>query len=321
MAKEYQLRSRKINHSRRNSQIVRRHTGYYVMQTGQPTRAFATPRAYNMHVTGIRNLLIAGATLLLAPLYAAGDTQSPPAGAWEYLRPQFYGDRAIGVVDENFMSIEAPSNTPDPAATPLTLRFGPGAAGRIRQVRLIIDNNPSPLAATMDLKSGVPMTEIDLRVRIDRFTSVRAIAETNDGRLEMRSAWVNASGGCSAPPGAAEAGTLGDIRFRPSADGKALQISIRHPNNSGFQIDPRTGDTIPPHYISHLSLSFGGQTFMEAQTGISLSENPTLRIATLEPLSGSVRIEATDSQTNAHYSGTWNGAANATAKAAPDSGH
>jgi sulfur-oxidizing protein SoxY len=158
-------------------------------------------------------------------------------------------------------------------------------------------------------------------VRIDRFTSVRAVAETNDGRLEMRSTWVNASGGCSAAPGAAQAGMLGDIRFRPSADGKALQISIRHPNNSGFQIDPRTGDIIPPHFISHVSLSVGGQTFMEAQTGISLSENPTLRIATLEPLNGSVRIEATDSQTNAHYSGTWNGAANTTAKAVRDSGH
>jgi sulfur-oxidizing protein SoxY len=272
-------------------------------------------------MTGFRTPLIAAAVIFIIPLYAAGDAQSPPAGAWEYLRPQFYGDRAIGVVDERFMSIEAPSNTPDPAATPLTLRFGPEAAGKIRQVRLIIDNNPSPLAATMDLKSGVPLTEIDLRVRIDRFTSVRAIAETNDGRLEMRSTWINASGGCSAPPGAAEGGTLGDIRFHPSTDGKALQISIRHPNNSGFQIDPRSGDPIPPHYISHISMSFGGQTLMEAQTGISLSENPTLRVATLEPLSGLLRIEATDSTTNAHYSATWNGAANTTAKAAPDSGH
>jgi sulfur-oxidizing protein SoxY len=272
-------------------------------------------------MTGFRTALMAGIGILLAPLYATGDVQSPPAGAWEYLRPQFYGERNIGVVDERFMNIEAPSNTPDPAATPLTLRFGPEAAGKIRQVRLIIDNNPSPLAVTMDLTSGVPVTQIDLRVRIDRFTSVRAIAETNDGRLEMRSTWVNASGGCSAPPGAAEGGTLGDIRLRPSADGKALQISIRHPNNSGFQIDSRSGEAIPPHYISHLSLSYGGQTFMEAQTGISLSENPTLRIGTVEPLSESLRIVATDSQTNAHYSATWNGASNATAQAAPDSGH
>ena len=65
----------------------------------------------------------------------------------------------------------------------------------------------------------------------------------------------------------------------PRGDAKSLQISIRHPNNSGFQIDPRTGDAIPPHFVSHIRLSAGGETLMEADTGISLSENPTLRIA------------------------------------------
>jgi sulfur-oxidizing protein SoxY len=272
--------------------------------------------AREVGMKGLVALLCAGASILLVPLHALGDAQSPPSGAWEYMRPQLYGDRSIGVVDENFMSIEAPSNTPDPAATPLTLRFGREAAGKIKQVRLIIDNNPSPLAATMDLKAGVPVDEIDVRVRIDRFTSVRAIAETNDGRLEMRSTWVNASGGCSAPSSAADGGTLGEIRFRPSADGKSLQVSIRHPNNSGFQIDPRTGDSIPPHYISHIRLSSGGQTFMDADTGISLSENPTLRIATALPLNA-VTLDATDSPTNVHYSATWSGTANTAKSAAP----
>jgi sulfur-oxidizing protein SoxY len=272
--------------------------------------------AREVGMKGLVALLSAGASIFLGPLPALGDAQSPPSGAWVYMRPQLYGDRTIGVVDENFMSIEAPSNTPDPAATPLTLRFGREAAGKIKQVRLIIDNNPSPLAATMDLKAGVPVDEIDVRVRIDRFTSVRAVAETNDGRLEMRSTWVNASGGCSAPSSAAEGGTLGEIRFRPSADGKSLQVSIRHPNNSGFQIDPRTGDSIPPHYISHIRLSSGGQTFMDADTGISLSENPTLRIATALPLNA-VTLDATDSPTNAHFSATWSGTANTAKSAAP----
>ena len=251
----------------------------------------------------------------LAPFaFAVGEAQSPASGAWESLRPQLYGDREIGVVDEKFMSLEAPANTPDPSATPLTLRFGAQAMGKIKQVRLIIDNNPSPLAATLQLKPGVPVDEIGLRVRIDRYTSVRAIAETSDGRLEMRSTWVKASGGCSAPPSASDGGTLGEIRFRPSADATALQMSIRHPNNSGFQIDPRTGDAIPPHYISHIRVSAGGQTVMEVDSGISLSENPTLRIATSTPLASPVTLEATDLPTLAHYSATWERSADASAK-------
>lgn len=242
-----------------------------------------------------------------ASLARAEPSISPSAGAWQYLRPQLYGDREIGEVDEKFMRIEAPANTPDPAATPLTLRFGGNAIGHVRQVRLIIDNNPSPLASTMDLQNGVPVDEIDLRVRIDRFTSVRAIAETDDGRLEMRSTWVNAAGGCSAPPGPAGEGKLGEIRFRATPDAKSLQVSIRHPNNSGFQIDPVSGDPIPPHYVSHVRLSSGGKTLLEADTGISISENPTIRIASDAPLAAPVTIDATDSK-DAHFSATWNGA-------------
>jgi sulfur-oxidizing protein SoxY len=244
---------------------------------------------------------------LAANVCAVSESQQPSSGAWESLHHQFYGERDIGEVDENFMSIGAPANTPDPAATPIVLHFGKDAAGKIKQVRVIIDNNPSPLAATLDLKAGIPIEQIDLRVRIDRFTSVRAIAETTDGRLEMRSTWVKASGGCSAPPAAAEGGTLGEIRFRPSSDATSLQMSIRHPNSSGFQIDPLSGDAIPPHYISHLKLSAGNQVVMEADTGISLSENPTLRIASEKPLAAPLTLEATDIPTRAEYSGTWKG--------------
>jgi sulfur-oxidizing protein SoxY len=246
------------------------------------------------------------ALLAAAPL-CLGDSQSPTGGAWLSLRPQLYGSRNITEGDEQLMSIEAPASTPDPAATPVVVHFGKALEGKVKQVRVIIDNNPSPLVATMDLKPGLLVDEIDLRVRIDRFSSVRAIAETGDGKLQMASTWVNAAGGCSTPSSATEGGMLGQIRFRPSSDDRALQISIRHPNNSGFQVDPRSGDFIPPHFIAHIRLSAGGQTLMEADTGISLSENPTLRIATDGALSAPMTVDATDAPTEAHFTATWQG--------------
>jgi sulfur-oxidizing protein SoxY len=250
-------------------------------------------------------LLCAGVLSLVAPLVTVAQSQSPASGAWPSMREQLYGTRAIGEIGDEMMSIEAPGSTPDPSATPVVVRFGGALQGNVRQVRVIIDNNPSPLVTTMELARGVPLQEIDLRVRIDRYTSVRAVAETSDGKLEMRSTWVNASGGCSAPPSAAGDGTLGQIRFRPSPDARSLQFSIRHPNNSGFQIDPRTGDPIPPHFVSHIRLSAGGQTLMEADTGISLSENPTLRIASSKPLSSPLTVEATDVPTQERFMATW----------------
>lgn len=246
--------------------------------------------------------------LAFAPAAFADVAPSASSGAWQGLRATYYGGKEIGEVDEKLMSLAAPASTPDPSATPVSIRFGEQAAGKVRQVRLIIDHNPSPVAATLQLEQGVPIDEIELRVRIDRASSVRAIAELADGSIEMRSAWVNASGGCSSPPSAAGAGTLGDIRFRPGADGKALQVSLRHPNNSGFQIDPVSGDPIPPHYVLHIRLRSGDQTLLDADTGISLSENPTVRIASERNLTAPLTLEAVDSK-NQRYEATWNGGA------------
>lgn len=245
--------------------------------------------------------------LTLVPVLTCADTQSPSTGAWQAMRGQLYGSRPINEGSDELMSVEAPASTPDPAATPVVVHFGPGLVGKVKQVRVVIDNNPSPLAATVNLTAALPVDEIDLRLRIDRFTSVRAIAETNVGTLEMRSAWVNASGGCSTPSSPAPGGALGQIRFRPSDDHRALQISIRHPNNSGFQIDPRSGDFIPPHFVSQIRLLAGERVLLSAETGISLSENPTLRIATREPLVAPLIVEATDIPTQAHYRATWQG--------------
>jgi len=235
----------------------------------------------------------------LVSVCSADDTQ-PTSSMWEFLRAKYYGDAPMGLVDEGYMSLEVPANTPDPAATPLTLHFADDAHARIKRARVFIDNNPSPLVATFEF-GDTPVTQIDLHVRIDRFTSVRVVAEKADGGLEMRSAWVKASGGCSAPPSAAAGGTLGEVRLRPGEDAKSLLVSIRHPNSSGFQIDPRTGDNIPAHYISHIRIEAGGRMLLAAETGISVSENPTLRIASDQSLPAPVTVDAVDSVTQAHF--------------------
>ncbi len=252
------------------------------------------------------SLCLAMMLLGAGSVHAVGEAQQPSSSAWDFLRAHYYGDRFMGLVDETYMSLEAPSNTPDPAATPLTLRFADDAHRRIRRVRVFIDNNPSPLVATFDFED-TPVTEINLRVRIDRFTSVRAIAETADGAIERRRAWVKASGGCSAPSSAVPGGALGEIRLRPSADGKSLQAAIRHPNSSGFQIDPATGDAIPAHYISHIRVNAGGTTLLDAETGISLSENPSLRIASDRVLPLPISVDAVDSETHVHYTAAGQG--------------
>jgi sulfur-oxidizing protein SoxY len=258
-------------------------------------------------------------TLLLGIVGSAfaEDDSQPSGSAWEFLRAKYYGDKTMGVTDEAFMSLEVPANTPDPASTPLTLHFADDAQHRIQRVRVFVDNNPSPLVATFDF-AEIPITEIDMHLRVDRFTSVRAVAETQNGALEMRSAWVKASGGCSAPPtDSSQGGVLGQVKLRPAADGRAILVSIRHPNSSGFQIDPRTGDSIPAHYISHLQIEAGGKPLLAAETGISVSENPTFRLVSDRDLALPVTVDAIDSVTSAHYTGSTQGAARSAAAVNP----
>jgi sulfur-oxidizing protein SoxY len=271
-----------------------------------------------------RRRIACAATLSVLLLGTAGvaiaEEDSQPSGsAWEFLRAKYYGDKSMGLVDETYMSLEVPSNTPDPAATPLALHFSDDAQRRIKRVRVFVDNNPSPLVATFDF-AQTPITEIDMHLRVDRFTSVRAVAETADGGLEMRSAWVKASGGCSVPPtDSSRAGALGQIRLRTAADDKSILVSIRHPNSSGFQIDPRTGDSIPPHYISHIGINAGGAPLLEAETGISVSENPTFRVVSDKDLALPLRVDAVDSVTQAHYTGSTETAIQSAAAARPGS--
>ncbi len=226
--------------------------------------------------------------------------------AWSNLHRQYYGDRNIDIADQSAVILETPATTPDPTSTPLTIRFGGDAVGHIRQLRVFIDNNPSPVASTFDFAPGTRIVEIGMRVRVDRVTSVRAVAETSDGTLEMRSAWVNAAGGCSAPPAGGSSGALGDIRFRNTPDGRSLQVAIRHPNNSGFQIDPVSGDTIPAHYVTHIRFSSGAQTLLDVDAGISLSENPGIRITSDAALPEPMHVEVTDSK-EAHFEANWRG--------------
>ncbi len=255
-------------------------------------------------------LPLASTVLLAASAVAPAESQNPTDDAWPNLRTQYYGERELTIADTAAFTLEAPSNTPDPTATALTLRFGAADIGHIRQLRVFIDNNPSPVASTFDFAEGARVAEIGMRVRVDRWTSIRAIAETTDGQLQMHSTWVNAAGGCSAAPSPAAGGTLGEIRFHNTADGRSLQIAIRHPNNSGFQIDPLSGNPIPPHYVSHIRFSSNGHPIMDVDAGISLSENPTLRIASDSALPAPLSVEVTDSH-DAHFNANWHGSAGA----------
>jgi sulfur-oxidizing protein SoxY len=144
-------------------------------------------------------------------------------------------------------------------------------------------------------------------VRIDEYTQVRAIAETNDGQLHMATRFVKASGGCSAPPGKdaqAALATLGRMKFRVEGDatgGQAgnqpvlAQLMISHPNNSGLAMDQVSHLFTPAHFVRQVRITYAGQPVMSADVDFSISENPNFRFYFLPRGDGELKAEVVDS--------------------------
>jgi sulfur-oxidizing protein SoxY len=260
-------------------------------------------------LTTRRSLLALGATLVLPSAHA--QSPDPQASArWHKLRPALFGERPIRD-DDGVISLETPVRAEDAAIVPIAIRaqFEQRPERFIRQLTLVIDNNPSPLAAVLHYTLDSGRADVETRVRIDDYTFVRAIAETDDGVLHMSTRFVKASGGCSAPPtkdAVAARASLGRMRLRvqPGAkpDAPALaQLMISHPNDSGLVMDPLTRTYTPAYFVREVRVSVGDRPVLSADLDFAISENPHLRFY-FKPRSGDgeLRVEAIDTQ-DLHY--------------------
>lgn len=242
---------------------------------------------------------------LLSPLAAHIETakaeNAESEDTWKGLKPMFFGDKPIDEAP-GYVTLDAPARAEDAALVPIALKFLPREKGdRVVAATLFVDENPSPLVTTIKrdpVDSGA--FDLSLRIRVNSYSHVRVIAETESGARHMVKAYVKAAGGCSAPaskdPEEARV-NLGKMRFRSfAAQGMAeAQAMIRHPNYSGMQMDQITRMYTPAWYVTELRVTQGGATLFSMENGISLSEDPTVRFS-YRPNGQPVRLEAKDSR-------------------------
>jgi sulfur-oxidizing protein SoxY len=225
---------------------------------------------------------------------------------WQKVRTSLFQSRPIVTTGNDVISLEAPVRAEDAAIVPIAIkaRFAQSATRYIDKVYLIIDNNPSPIAAIFQFTPLSGRADIETRVRIDQYTHVRAIAETNDGKLYMTTHFVKASGGCSAPPAKdaqAALASLGRMKFRVE-DTAAVnqpvlaQLMISHPNASGLAMDQVSRLFAPAHFVRQVRVSYDGQLVMAADVDFSISENPNFRFYFLPHGNGELRAELVDSK-------------------------
>ena len=144
-----------------------------------------------------------GNALLAATLAVSLLALALPASAeedvWPALKQANFGDRAIQAEDGKVV-LEAPMTAEDASLVPLTVRVPPEVRDKLKSLTLIIDKNPDPVVAKFDFGPAAGTggeRSISTRVRVDSFSHVRAILETEDGTLHMATKFVQAAGGCA----------------------------------------------------------------------------------------------------------------------------
>ncbi len=232
---------------------------------------------------------IATALLAAAPALAAEPIQDAnPISTWDILRYRLFGDAELRQdPDGQVVTLEVPERALDAAVVPVVIqgRVAQGAERHIDRIWLVIDGNPSPLAAEFKLTPRSGRADIETRVRIDKPGEVRVITRLNDGTLHHVSRYVKASGGCSVPMNKDPDPTdpdYGDIHLRlrgTPVRGQPLlaQLMVKHPNTSGFAIDPMTQIPQTAHFVRHIQVDYAGAPVLEAEIDFSISENPNFR--------------------------------------------
>jgi sulfur-oxidizing protein SoxY len=209
------------------------------------------------------------------------------------------------ILDGNeLMELVTPYRAADAAIVPISVNFKiqQSLESYVKKLTIVVDENPSPVVGTFILTPKTGDADLTTRVRIDKYTYVRAIAEFNDSKKFMVSNFVKASGGCSAPSLAdmdSVMARLGKMKMKlietglPGTLSKA-QLIISHPNFSGLQFDQLTRSEIPAHYVNSVEIKQDDKIILRVNPDISLSEDPSFMFHYINS-GGTIDVEVEDS--------------------------
>ena len=223
------------------------------------------------------------------------------ASRWQALQKALFPGRSLqdgaGIV-----KLDAPPRALDAALVPISVDLS--AVKAIKGVYVVIDNNPSPLAAHFTFGPKADPRSLKMRVRVDAYTDMHAIAESQDGHLFVATRYVKASGGCSAPAGADDASALADMgrmKLHLVGDftaGKPEQavLMVRHPNFNGMQMNQITRYYTPPRFIRTIDATYEGGSIFHLDSDISMSTDPVITFGFVPQAKGQLKVVVRDSK-------------------------
>ena len=204
---------------------------------------------------------------------------------WEKLRERLFRNRPIVTGSDSLVQLVVPLRAAYGASVPVKIvsRIPQTAQRHVRRLTLLVDKNPSPVAATLELSLALGQADFETRLRVDEYGHMRVIAELDDGSLHAASRYVKVSGGCSAPPNRDKMHLIGQTQLRlpeglrPAGQPSIAEVSVLHPNDTGFELNQVTVMYIPPHFVRAIRVAYDGERLFDLDCDFSVSENPTWR--------------------------------------------
>ena len=249
----------------------------------------------------IKKYLIATlVTLSLSQTVMAAQDDS----AWKNTLQQRYFVGKTIQESNDVIELETPYRAEDPALVPIKIvsKIKQTADNYIKKITVFVDKNPYPFVGEFEFTHESGKADLAMRIRVNTYSYVRAIAEMNNGKVFMTKKFVKASGGCSAPIGAdldAAMKRLGKMKFKVAKNLKMgepalTQLLISHPNITGMQMDQVTRFIKQSHFIENFKVTFNDKPILSAKVDIAISADPNFRFYFIPEKSGVLKAEFTD---------------------------
>lgn len=246
--------------------------------------------------------------IMVSPLQVLADEKSTIDVWYSFVKPKYFQDRPINE-GQSIVQLNLPYRAEDASVVPVSInaQIEQTPDVYIKTLYLFADHNPAPLAGTFHVTPEIGRADLAMRIRIDKYTYVRVIAELNTGELHMDSKFIRATSGCSMPPPFLELQQarehLGEMKFRSivkkddeSGNSRLGQLLISHPNVNGLQLDQRTRSIIPADYVTKVVVSYKDKMILTAETDITISQDPSFRFFFQPEDGGELKAEIEDSK-------------------------
>ncbi len=253
-------------------------------------------------------------TLMLALAAAVGTAvfaAAPPAQAgkaWDEIRAGVFAGRTVQPAGD-LVQLTAPFRPLDQRAVPIEVEAKFADGRTVRAVTLIVDENPSPVAAKFDIGGKREHLKLSTLLRLNAGTDVRVIVEASDGQLYMANRFVKFAGGqaaCSAPPsGSPEqiAATMGQMSLEPLGKQAAAtqiepraRLKVMHPNHTGMVLDQLTLLYVPLRIVTDMEVRQGEERVFALQGSIAMAQNPVVEFDYRANGAEKLHVEARDSE-------------------------